>query len=105
MRTARSTRSVTRSVGLSPTDSNAVVVSGQSEAIVIDSGFTRANALRIAANVLGGGKTLKPIFISNADPDWPRPPRNDSARRVFQNRRWRPDPARRRGHPASAVKS
>lgn len=49
---------------------NAVVVSGQREAIVIDSGFTRADALRIAANVLDSGKTLKTIFISNADPDF-----------------------------------
>ena len=49
---------------------NAVVVSGQREAIVIDSGFTRADALRIAANVLDSGKTLKAIFISNADPDF-----------------------------------
>lgn len=49
---------------------NAVVVSGKSEAIVIDSGFTRADALRIAANVLDSGKTLKTIFISNADPDF-----------------------------------
>lgn len=49
---------------------NAVVVSGKREAIVIDSGFTRADALRIAANVLDSGKTLKTIFISNADPDF-----------------------------------
>ena len=49
---------------------NAVVVSGKSEAIVIDSGFTRADALRVAANVLDSGKTLKAIFISNADPDF-----------------------------------
>lgn len=49
---------------------NAVVVSGKSEAIVIDSGFTRADALRVAANVLDSGKTLKAIFISNADPDY-----------------------------------
>jgi glyoxylase-like metal-dependent hydrolase (beta-lactamase superfamily II) len=49
---------------------NAVVVSGKTEAIVIDSGFTRADALRIAANVLDSGKTLKTIFISNADPDF-----------------------------------
>lgn len=49
---------------------NAVVVSGKSEALVIDSGFTRADALRIAANVLDSGKTLKAIFISNADPDF-----------------------------------
>ena len=43
---------------------NSVVISGRTEAIVIDSGFTRADALRIAANVLDSGKTLKTIFIS-----------------------------------------
>ena len=49
---------------------NAVVVSGKSEAMVIDTGFTRADALRVAAHVLDSGKTLKTIFISNADPDF-----------------------------------
>jgi glyoxylase-like metal-dependent hydrolase (beta-lactamase superfamily II) len=49
---------------------NAVVVSGKTEAIVIDSGFTRADALRVAANVLDSGKSLRTIFISNADPDF-----------------------------------
>jgi glyoxylase-like metal-dependent hydrolase (beta-lactamase superfamily II) len=49
---------------------NAVVVSGKSEAVVIDTGFSRADALRVAANVLDSGKTLKAIFISNADPDF-----------------------------------
>lgn len=49
---------------------NAVVVSGKSEAIVIDSGFSRADALRVAANVLDSGKTLNTIYISNADPDF-----------------------------------
>jgi len=49
---------------------NAVVLSGKSEALVIDSGFTRADALRVAAHVLDSGKTLKTIFISNADPDF-----------------------------------
>ena len=49
---------------------NSVVVSGATEALVIDSGFTRADALRIAANVLDSGKTLKTILISNADPDY-----------------------------------
>jgi glyoxylase-like metal-dependent hydrolase (beta-lactamase superfamily II) len=47
-----------------------VVVSGPTEAVVIDAGFTRADALRIAANVLDSGKTLKAILISNADPDF-----------------------------------
>ena len=49
---------------------NAVVVSGKTEAVVIDTGFTRADALRIAANVLDTGKTVKTIFVSNADPDF-----------------------------------
>lgn len=49
---------------------NAVLVSGKTEAVLIDSGFTRADALRVAANVLDSGKTLKTIFISNADPDF-----------------------------------
>ena len=49
---------------------NAVVVSGKTEAVVIDSGFTRADALRVAANVLDSGKSLRTIFISNADPDF-----------------------------------
>jgi glyoxylase-like metal-dependent hydrolase (beta-lactamase superfamily II) len=49
---------------------NSVVVSGKTEALVIDTGFSRADALRIAANVLDTGKTLKTIFISNADPDY-----------------------------------
>lgn len=49
---------------------NAVVVSGKTEAVVIDSGFTRADALRVAAHVLDSGKQLKTIFISNADPDF-----------------------------------
>jgi glyoxylase-like metal-dependent hydrolase (beta-lactamase superfamily II) len=49
---------------------NAVVISGKTESLVIDSGFTRADALRIAANVFDSGKMLKTIFISNADPDY-----------------------------------
>lgn len=49
---------------------NAVVVSGEKEAMVTDSGFTQADAYRIAANVLDTGKALKTILISNADPDY-----------------------------------
>ncbi|MCB1889859.1 MAG: MBL fold metallo-hydrolase [Rhodocyclaceae bacterium] len=48
----------------------ASVVSGPTEAVVIDSGFTRADGLRIAADVLDSGKTLTTILISNADPDF-----------------------------------
>lgn len=49
---------------------NSTLITGEKEAIVIDSGFTRADALRIASNVLDSGKTLKIIFISQADPDY-----------------------------------
>ena len=41
------------------------------EAMVIDAGFyPRADALRIAANVLDSGKELKTIYVSQADPDY-----------------------------------
>ncbi|ABC28060.1 Zn-dependent Hydrolase, including glyoxylases [Hahella chejuensis KCTC 2396] len=46
------------------------VISGETEAVVVDAGFTRADAYRIAANVLDTGKTLKTILVSNADPDY-----------------------------------
>lgn len=49
---------------------NAALVTGPTEAVVIDTGFTRADALRIAARVLDSGKTLTTLFISNADPDF-----------------------------------
>ena len=49
---------------------NASVIYGDKEAIVVDTGFTKADALRIAAKVLDSGKTLKTIFISQADPDY-----------------------------------
>ena len=49
---------------------NSTLVVGDKEAIVIDAGFTRADALRIAANVLDSGKQLKTIYVSQADPDY-----------------------------------
>ena len=49
---------------------NATLVTGEKEAMVIGSGFTKADALRIAAAVLDSGKTLKTILISDADPDY-----------------------------------
>jgi glyoxylase-like metal-dependent hydrolase (beta-lactamase superfamily II) len=49
---------------------NAVLVSGQTDAVLLDTGFTRADALRIAAMVLDSKKTLKTIYISQADPDF-----------------------------------
>ena len=49
---------------------NSTLVFGEKEAMVIDAGFTRADALRIAANVLDSGKQLKTILVSQADPDY-----------------------------------
>ena len=49
---------------------NAVVITGDTETLLIDTGFTKADALRIAAKVLDTGKPLKGIFISQADPDF-----------------------------------
>jgi glyoxylase-like metal-dependent hydrolase (beta-lactamase superfamily II) len=51
-------------------DVTSVLVSGQHDAILIDSGFTRADAYRIAARILDSGKQLKAIYISQADPDY-----------------------------------
>jgi len=49
---------------------NAVLVAGKTDAVLLDAGFTRADALRIAAMVLDSGKTLKAIVITQADPDF-----------------------------------
>jgi glyoxylase-like metal-dependent hydrolase (beta-lactamase superfamily II) len=49
---------------------NAVLVSGKTDAVLLDTGFTRADALRIAGMVLDSKKTLKTIYISQADPDY-----------------------------------
>ncbi|MEP7297504.1 MAG: MBL fold metallo-hydrolase [Burkholderiales bacterium] len=46
------------------------LITGEKDAIVIDAGFTRADALRIAANVLDSGKQLTTIYVSQADPDY-----------------------------------
>ena len=49
---------------------NSVLVLGAKEAILLDAGFTRADALRVAAAVLDSGKTLTTIYVSAADPDY-----------------------------------
>jgi glyoxylase-like metal-dependent hydrolase (beta-lactamase superfamily II) len=49
---------------------NAVLVTGKTDAVLLDTGFTRADALRIAAMVLDSKKTLKTVYISQADPDY-----------------------------------
>ncbi len=49
---------------------NSTLVYGNSEAVVIDAGFTKADALRITASILDSGKELTTIFVSQADPDY-----------------------------------
>ncbi|HLO93305.1 MAG TPA: MBL fold metallo-hydrolase [Burkholderiaceae bacterium] len=49
---------------------NSVLVKGAREAILLDTGFTRADALRVAAAVLDSGRTLSTVYVSAADPDY-----------------------------------
>jgi glyoxylase-like metal-dependent hydrolase (beta-lactamase superfamily II) len=49
---------------------NSVLIYGKTDAVLLDTGFTRADALRIAAMVLDSRRTLKTIYISQADPDY-----------------------------------
>ena len=48
----------------------ATLVTGESEALLVDAGFTRADGHRLVAEVLDSGKTLTTVFISHADPDF-----------------------------------
>ncbi|MFF8190511.1 MBL fold metallo-hydrolase [Streptomyces bobili] len=48
----------------------ATLVTGESEALLIDAGFTRADGHRLAAAVLDSGKSLTTVFISHGDPDF-----------------------------------
>lgn len=56
--------------GVNSFNVNSTLIYGEKEAMVIDAGFTRADALRIAANVLDSGKQLTTIYVSQADPDY-----------------------------------
>lgn len=49
---------------------SSVLISGKTDAVLLDTGFTRADALRITAMVLDARKTLKTIYISQPDPDY-----------------------------------
>ncbi|WP_369264945.1 MBL fold metallo-hydrolase [Streptomyces sp. R35] len=48
----------------------ATLVTGESEALLVDAGFTRADGHRLAAEVLDSGKTLTTVLISHGDPDF-----------------------------------
>ena len=49
---------------------SSVVVTGDTEAIVVDAAFTRADGHRIVAAVLDSGKTLTRVVITAGDPDF-----------------------------------
>jgi glyoxylase-like metal-dependent hydrolase (beta-lactamase superfamily II) len=47
-----------------------VLVTGDTEALVVDAGFTRADGHRIVAEVLDAGKNLTRVVITAGDPDF-----------------------------------
>lgn len=47
-----------------------VLVTGESEALVVDAAFTRADGHRIVAQVLDSGKRLTTVLITAGDPDF-----------------------------------
>lgn len=47
----------------------AVVVAGEREAAIVDSGFTVADAARVIVAAKATGRTVSTIFVSGADPD------------------------------------
>ncbi|MDI6098867.1 MBL fold metallo-hydrolase [Actinoplanes sp. NEAU-A12] len=48
----------------------ATLVTGETDALLVDAGFTRADGHRLAAAVLDSGKRLTTIVISHGDPDF-----------------------------------
>lgn len=47
-----------------------VIVSGKTDAILIDAQFTLADAEKVAQEIKAGGKKLTTIYVSHADPDY-----------------------------------
>ncbi|KJK56398.1 MBL fold metallo-hydrolase [Saccharothrix sp. ST-888] len=48
----------------------ATLVTGEREALLVDTGFTRADGHRLAAEILDSGKELTTVFVSHGDPDY-----------------------------------
>ncbi|MFD9355073.1 MBL fold metallo-hydrolase [Streptomyces sp. NPDC060031] len=48
----------------------ATLITGERDALLIDTGFTRADGHRLVAEILDSGKNLTTVFISHADPDY-----------------------------------
>lgn len=49
---------------------SATLVTGPTEALLVDAGFTRADGHRLVAGILDSGKKLTTVFVSHADPDF-----------------------------------
>ncbi len=47
-----------------------VLVTGETEAVLVDAGFTRADGHRIAAAILDAGRTLTTVLVTGGDPDF-----------------------------------
>ena len=48
----------------------ATLVTGETDALLVDGGFTRADGHRLVAAILDSGKRLRTVFISHGDPDF-----------------------------------
>jgi glyoxylase-like metal-dependent hydrolase (beta-lactamase superfamily II) len=48
----------------------ATLVTGASDALLVDAGFTRADGHRLVAQLLDSGKQLTTLFVSHGDPDF-----------------------------------
>jgi glyoxylase-like metal-dependent hydrolase (beta-lactamase superfamily II) len=48
----------------------ATLVTGETDAVLIDAGFTRADGHRLAAAVLDTGRRLTSVYVSHGDPDF-----------------------------------
>ena len=48
----------------------ATLITGDTDALLVDAGFTRADGHRLAAAILDSGKRLTTVFLSHGDPDF-----------------------------------
>ena len=55
---------------IGPFPVSSVIVAGDTEAVLIDAQFTRADAHRVVSLVLATGKHLTSVYVSHGDPDY-----------------------------------
>ena len=48
---------------------NMTLITGEKDAVLVDVPFARSDAMRVAADILDSGKTLKAIIITHDHPD------------------------------------